>query len=411
MPTHVTGELGDATTGFPAPLARELRAESVQSLGRGTSPARVWRVTTPHAVLAVKVLRRGAGLVDGQDIGSFLKEPAQLQRVRRELPRLAPHVVDVLGVWQQTAWAAYAMPFVAGAPAVAPAVPRHEAHGRLNEVFTVLTEHGYARTRRTSGEDLSRHDLSRVRRRLWLLRRHLHRELLEGPRITVNGASCRPLVPLLHAIEGDASLSRLLRPRVVSYPVHGELDLADLLAPAASASFTLLDPRGTQGYRDPVEDFARALFSMTTLDRCTTSGVRLWRSAPSGRRPASYVLRAADPYEGYAAMGTWFVDMLGDLPFGAELTRIDPRWRVRLAFAHGFHALVEATARLSAPPPDDGGGRARTPVTLATAFCALGLRLLEAAIAGARQSPGTLPDVSTGLDDPAGAVWRFGGAR
>jgi hypothetical protein len=340
-------------------------------------------------------------------------------------------VVDVLGVWQQSSWAAYAMPFVPGAPAVAPGRPAHEVQGRLGDMFRVLTEEGYARTRRTSGGDLSRHDLGRVRRRLWLLRKHLRRELLEGPRLVVNGRSVRPLVPLLHAIEGDGRLAALLRPRVVSYPVHGELDLGNVLAdrvagPTGTASaagraerpprFTMIDPRGTQGYRDPVDDFARALFSLTTLDRCMAGGVRLWRTAGTGRgpggvRPTAYVVRAADAHQGYAAVGTWFVDMLGTLPFGVELSRVDPDWRVRLAFAHGFHALVEATSRLASPSPDGPGGRGRSTNTLATAFCALGLRLLESAIAGARQAPRALPDVSTGLDDPTGVVWRFGGPR
>lgn len=394
---------GDA---FPPLLVRELRAESVRPLEPGTSPAQVWRVTTPRDVLAVKVLRRGAGIVDGHDLRSFLKKPAQLRRIHRELPGLSSFYVDVVGVWDHTSWAAYAMPFVEGAAAVSPASPPDQARERLNHVFGVLTEHGYARTRRDRSDDHVRDHLAKIRRRLWVLARRLPRDLLDGPRVVVNDWSCRPLGPLLQEIEGSSTLLRMLRPRLVSYPVHGDLNLGDVLAaPGRPESFTVIDPRGTQSYRDPIDDFAKALFSMTVFDRSLTSGLRVWRTAARPGRPTGYVVRSADPYSRYAAMATAFVEMLGSLPFGSELSRIDPHWRVRLAFFHGFHALAEATWRLS-PRAPRVVGPARDPVTLATGFCALGLRLLEQAMAGSADSGGQLPDVSTGLDDHAGAIWR-----
>ena len=148
---HDAGEA--SVDAFPALLVRELKVESVRPLERGTSPARVWRVTTPSGVLAVKVLRRGAGIIDGHDIRSFLKKPAQLRRIHRELPGLSSFYVDVVGVWDHTTWAAYAMPFVDGVAAVSPASPPEQVRDRLNHVFGVLTEHGYARTRRDRSDE------------------------------------------------------------------------------------------------------------------------------------------------------------------------------------------------------------------------------------------------------------------
>ena len=399
---------GSGVDAFPALLVRELQAESVRPLEAGTGPARVWRVTTPKDVLAVKVLRRGAGIVDGHDIRSFLKKPAQLSRIHRELPGLSSFYVDVVGVWDHTSWAAYAMPFVEGAAAVSPASPPDVAHDRLNHVFGVLTEHGYARTRRDRSDDHVRDHVAKIRRRLWVLARRLPRDLLDGQRIMVNGTSCRPIGPLLQAIEGSSQLLRMLLPRLVSYPVHGDLNLNDVLAsPRRPESFTVIDPRGTQSYRDPIDDFAKALFSMTVFDRSLTSGVRIWRTPARRERPTSYVIRAVDPYSRYADMATMFVEILGRLPFGDELDRVDPHWRVRLAFFHAFHALEEATWRLSPRAPRPAPAAARDPLTLATALCALGLRLLEQAIAGAADDDTALPDVSTGLDDDAGVIWRY----
>jgi hypothetical protein len=99
--------------------------------------------------------------------------------------------------------------------------------------------------------------------------------------------------------------------------------------------------------------------------------------------------------------------MLGSLPFGEELNRVDPHWQVRLAFFHAFHTLGEASWRLSPRAPRAVGAAARDPLTLATGFCAVGLRLLEQAIAGAADSTSRLPDVSTGLDDEMGVIWRY----
>jgi Phosphotransferase enzyme family len=393
---------------FPSLLLRELRAESIRPLEPGTSPARVWRVATPSGVLAVKVLRRGAGIIDGHDIRSFLKKPAQLRRIHRELPGLSSFYVEVVGVWDHTTWAAYAMPFVEGAAAVSPASPPEQARDRLNHVFGVLTEHGYARTRRDRSDDHVRDHVAKIRRRMWVLARRLPRDLLDGPRLVVNGRSCRPLGPLLQAVETDPSLLRKLLPRLVSYPVHGDLQLGDVLAsPGQPESFTVIDPRGTQSYRDPIDDFAKALFSMTVFDRALASGIRIWRTPRRPRRPASYVVRAVDPYTRYAALSTAFVEMLGSLPFGEELNRVDPHWQLRLAFFHAFHTLEEASWRLSPRAPRAIGAAARDPLTLATGFCALGLRLLEQAIAGAAGSTTQLPDVATGLDDEVGVIWRY----
>jgi hypothetical protein len=359
-------------------------------------------------VLAVKVLRRGAGIIDGHDIRSFLKKPAQLRRIHRELPELSSFYVEVVGVWDYTTWAAYAMPFVEGAAAVSPASPPEQACDRLNHVFGVLTEHGYARTRRDRSDDHVRDHVAKIRRRMWVLSRRLPRDLLDGPRVVVNGRSCRPLGPLLQAIETSPTLLRRLLPRLVSYPVHGDLLLGDVLAkPGRPESFTVIDPRGTQSYRDPIDDFAKALFSMTVFDRSLASGVRIWRTPSRTRRPATYVIRSVDPYTRYAALATAFVEMLASLPFGEELSRVDPHWRLRLAFFHAFHTLEEAAWRLSPRGPRTVGKAARDPLTLATGFCALGLRLLEQAIAGAGDSTTQLPDVSTGLDDEPGVIWRY----
>ncbi|HEX8803764.1 MAG TPA: hypothetical protein VF743_06215 [Acidimicrobiales bacterium] len=402
--TELKGRADDV---LPPRLARELQAGDVRPLRPGASPARVWRVATPRGPLAVKVLRRGSGMVDGHDIDSFLQEPAQIHRIHRELPELSSFYVHVVGVWRHTDWAAYAMPFVEGSAAVSPAEPRGEALERLDHVFRVLTEHGYARTRRHApdgrGDDLH---VGRIRRRLWVLQRRLPGELVDGGRLLVNGRSCRPLGPLLQEVERSAALARVLRPNLVSYPVHGDLDLGDVLVhPGHPRSFTLIDPGGTQSYRDPTHDFAKALFGLTVLDRSLASGLRIWRLPPRPGRPASYIIRAVDAYRGYPALGRAFVDVLAALPFGAELERVDPYWRVRLAFAHGFHALAEAARRVVDRRPTDVGAAGRSPLTLATGFCALGLRLIEQAIDGT-SSPGTLPDVSTGLDDDARAVWR-----
>jgi hypothetical protein len=406
--TQIDG-LGGSVEGFPAELVRELQATAVRPLPRGTSPARVFRVTSPEGDLAVKVLHQGAGIAPGQGIEQFLQEPAQLQRVRREVPSLARFFVSVLGVWRQMEWAAYAMPYVAGSTAVSPTSAPADARDRLRRAFGTLTEYGYARTRTSAPGSVRPHDISELRRRLWILHRGVPRELLEGRPLKVNSRWVRPLEPLLQFIEGDRQLLARIQPRVVSYPVHGDLDLANMLTPAGSPSFTLIDPRGTRGYCDPVDDFARTLLSMTCVDRLTASGVRVWRTAPRGRRPLMYQFRSVEPDRAsYARLGPWFVDMLGSLPFGEELTRVDPYWRVRLAFSHAVQTLLEAPARLSARTPPPAAPGAPSPQKLATAYTALGLRLLEQAVAATARGGTDLPDISTGIDDDTRVVWRWG---
>ena len=394
---------------FPAQLARELDAETVLPLKPGgDSPARLWKVTAGKDVLAVKVLQRGAGMIDGHDTQSFLQKPAQIQRLHRELPHLSPFYVDVVGVWDHPDWAAYAMPFVDGGAAVTPQSPPGLVCDRLGLVFGVLTEHGYGRTRGSRAlAQLRDLHLGRIRRRLWVLERHVRRELLDGPPILVNGRRCRPLGQLLQAIESNTALVNLLRPGVVSYPVHGDLGLGNVRErPGHPESFTVIGPVGTRAYRDPIYDFAKALFSMTIFDRAMASGLRIWRLPGRGRQPTSYIIRAVDAYREYSAMALPFVDMLASLPFGEELERTDPHWRLRLAFSQGFHALAEAGRHLTAPAPEPRRAGGRDPVTLTTGLCGLGLRLLEQAIAAARRSSTDLPDISTQLDEDTAVIWR-----
>lgn len=333
------------------PTVADLRIVSAVTDPAGGSSATVWRVCTEEGRrLVVKTLTERDGLVDGHDLGTFLRKPRQIAAVHRELPGLSPYYTRVIGHWQGPGWAAYAMPHHDGDPVTRPLDgPQPDVDGVLSDVgaaLRVVTERGYAQRSWPAAPDhfVTTH-LSRVRRRLPMLHRHLPAELLADQPIVVNGRRCRPLTRLLAEVSADDTLLATLRPGRLAFPVHGDLHLGNLLLRRGGADpdFTVLDPRGVLTPWDPVYDFAKSLFGLTVFERAITGGLRVGRPARSG----GYTVAFMDDRDGYLAAARRFVPALAELPYLRHLDRVDPNWRTRLRFAHACHCLAESACRLS----------------------------------------------------------------
>jgi aminoglycoside phosphotransferase (APT) family kinase protein len=366
------GATAGPVAAVPAPVLAGLRVRDAVAEPGGGSSATVWRVGTADGRrLAVKVLAHRDGLVDGHDLGTFVRKPRQIAAVRRALPGLRPYYTEVLGQWRGDGWAAYAMPAHDGRPITAP-LDRGDVGTFLRDataVFGVLTEHGYARRTFPAPPDhFTRTHLDRIHRRLPLLRAHLPADLFADAPIVVNGRRCAPLSKLLDALAGRAAE---LRPARLGYPVHGDLNLGNLLLRNGSpeAEFTVLDPRGVLAPWDPVYDFGKALFSLTVFERAIGTGFAVHGHDVAFR----------DDRTGYATAAAAFPDALAALPYFRDLDRVDPGWRTRLAFAHACHCLAEAACRLSDRRPRVYGAvrGADACVLLATGLLLHGIRLLD----------------------------------
>jgi Phosphotransferase enzyme family len=375
----------DRVAGPPAEVRRALGARAGRLLEGGGSPARLWSVQAGSGErLVVKVLHGRDGSVDGHDLRTFELKPRQIRMVHARLPGLSPSYARVVGRWRGPGWAAYAMPHYAGRAVTAPldrAVPDLAAfQDDLRRVFELLTVEGYAVDRRPAPPDHFRAlHVDRLRRRLPLLRRHLDPGLF-GDRVMVNGRLCRGLPALLEALGTDDRLGRGLQPGRLSFPVHGDLNLGNLLV--GDDGFVVLDPRGTLAPWDPVYDLAKSLFSLTVFEQALARGFTLRSGRQADGTPSWEVaLRAGHP--GYLTAAAGFIPFLESLSFAAELDRDDPDWRRRLLLTHAVHCLAEAACRLSDRKP-----RAYGPVAgwaacrlLATGLVLVGLLLLEDLVA------------------------------
>ena len=344
-----------ASADIPAPVVAALDLADAVVDPAGGSSATVWRARTgPGARLVVKALAERDGLVDGHDLETFVRKPRQIAAVHRELPGLSPYYTSVVGCWRGPGWAAYAMPHHDG-QAITRQLdgPRPDVDGFLCDVgavLRVLTDAGYARRSWPAppGHFAVMH-LDRVRRRLPMLRRHLPARLFTAEPIVVNGRRCRSLPRLLAEVGADNTLLAALQPGRLAFPVHGDLNLGNLLVRrgAPDPDFTVIDPRGVLAPWDPVYDVAKSLFSLTSFERAITGGLVIDRAIRSRPHVGGYTVSFADDREGYLTAAERFIHVLGNLPYFRTLDRVDPNWRIRLRFAHAFHCLAESACRLS----------------------------------------------------------------
>jgi hypothetical protein len=335
-------------TVLPVEVRSALGVRSASPVHGGGSPARLWLTERWSGErLMVKELTSRDGSVDGHDLGSFVRKPQQMRAVHARLPGLSPSYAQVVGEWHGPDWAAYAMPVYPGRPVTEPLdgddadVPAF--FGTLDRVFRVLTGSGYAVVGAPAPPDHFRSThLDRLRRRLPLLRRHLEPELFSD-RVVVNGRPCRTLPGLVAALDSDERLQASLRPGRLAFPVHGDLNLGNLLVDGDA--FVVLDPRGVLEPWDPVYDFAKSLFSLTVFEQALAVGLSVRRSRDG------YLVAPTELRRGFAAAAAGFLPFLDQLPYAAELDRVDPGWRRRLLVSHAVHCVAEAACRLSDRTP------------------------------------------------------------
>jgi hypothetical protein len=381
----------------PGIAAARLGLQLIASLPGGGTPATVWLARDSTGELAaMKLLLSGAGTVDGHDLVSFMRKPRQISRVHRDLPGLSANYVRLRGTASGHGWACYAMEWCPGLPLAQYLADRPGSGQPLIErILRRLTEEGYVRRSEACPQshfELVHH--ARFDRRRWLLRKHLGSEIVDWP-VVVNDRWCVPAGVLLQRISCDRALAQTLCPGRLYYPVHGDLNLGNVLVDwdgvgdrIDAASFTVIDPRGVSHCWDVVYDLAKMLFSMTAYETAIRSGFRLrsWRSAHA---VPSFEVVPRDVSPTLPGLAHSFAPLLETLPFArVELERHDPHWRTRLVYVHAMHYLAESACRLSDTSPRRVNGLSGVAARrhLALGLFLLGTLLLNVAFAGGRRT-------------------------
>lgn len=391
--TGVPSSEADVLDRIPPEVRGELRLRRALPLTGGGTPAHVYMCEDADAeAVVVKVLHAWPGVVDGHDLGSFLRKPTQISRVHRELPGLAPYYVPLVGQWRGPDWGAYAMPRVDGVP---PTTLLHDGKrgeqrflATLGSVFTVLGTHGYAADAVPAppGHGFGTH-LDRLSRRLPLLRERLG-PLVDESELRVNGRTVPGARELLRRAAARPDVLAAVEPARLYFPVHGDLNLGNLMVRPAGepgpgrvggARFTVLDPRGIEEHWDPVYDAAKALFSLTLFDAAMSGGFVIGQDGSGGRD-----VRMRRPLPAYGRAAAGLPALLDTVEFFHGLGRTDPLWRRRLLYTHAFHVLSESACRLSDRTdrafPGVAGETARR--ELALGLYLSGLLLLEDLLSG-----------------------------
>lgn len=388
-------------------LFSELGARDPILLAGGGSPALVWaaRSATGEPIV-IKFLDAAAGLVDGHDLPTFRLKPRQIAHVHARAPGVSPWYVQVIGEWHGQGMAAYVMPHYRGESASnalngqAADLPGFLATLRM--VLRTLTDEGYSAAEWTGDVAyFHRRYLQRVWRRLPLLRSHLDNGLLDGAGARVNGRWRPSLSQLLSRLTSDHDLLSRIAPARLHFPLHGDLNLGNLLVHADG--FTVVDPRGTLSPWDSVYDMAKIVFSLTVYEPAMAGGFEIVRRTAADGLPA-YRLELRHPRTASLAAASALPALLDGLPFFRHLDHVDPWWRQRLAFAHALHCLAEAACRLSDRKslclPGGPQGWAAC-LELANGLLLTGICLLDDVLTA---QPSVTPPALREIADPVGAA-------
>lgn len=354
--------------GVAGAVARSQGLSPVRDLDGGGSGAQSLLARSPEGrLLVVKVCADRADAVDGHDIGTFRRKRAQVEHLRRALPGLARHYPPMRAALEGDGWSATVTNFVPGldlvsyAEAQGPAAAQQE----LRAVWATLADTGYRPTSQPAAAGHGwRQYAERIERRLPLLRTAVPTPLLDGESVVIAG---RRVPGLIRTLDRLFALSACGDGAVTAAPVHGDLNLRNVVVPSPSSRtgvrFQLLDPRGTLADWDPIYDLAKIVFTLTWFDDLMHDRVQVLPDT-SG---TGWTLYQA------ARHRAWLGLLVDDLPaMTTECGASHPGGLQQLLFAHATHVLAEAACRVS-----DTAQPARAAARRATALLAVGILLVD----------------------------------
>lgn len=313
----------------------------------GGSNATVRRFESGGLSYVVKYVRTGTELVDGHDARTLAVKADQLALLRRQCPGLAGRLVEPVDGYRGHDGTALVMPYYDGQPLRSLLDDRDTPVpllSMLGRVVGHLVEHGYTTWRVPADRGtFARLHLDRVTRRLPVVRRFLPGELL-APDLVVNGERGVGIDRLLVRLQARPRLLDLLDPPWLHTPVHGDLNLGNVLLRGddAVAEYVVLDPRGVLVPWDVGYDFAKLQFSLVGLDNGMRYGFQIHRAATGFE-----VRIRAGQVDTYDDAADQFAGVLAGIPAVAHLVADDPHWQLRLEFSVAMHALAEAGCRIS----------------------------------------------------------------
>jgi len=261
---------------------------------------------------------------------------------------------------------------------------------RLQRVLDFLFIHGYAHTITVSYPEYSTNAyISRVKRRLQYLLRTELKPIVLADELVVNGVKCFNPIVLLDRIEASENLRRAINPPKLYFPLHGDLNLRNLLIKNQFDEaedndlghyIHLLDPRGEITQWDISYDIGKMFFSVSLFEALQDSSFTIDYSCES-KFPKVTVQASSNWLTHFEAVLTAFCTALNRAStFRTMLEREEPLWQHRLLFVHACHTLAEAACRVSAHTRDPGVeeiGIFRTGLNHAAILYALGALMLD----------------------------------
>ncbi|GAA3754274.1 HAD-IA family hydrolase [Salinactinospora qingdaonensis] len=252
-------------------LTDELHATIEEEVTEGGSPARLLRLSMPDGTRQVLKLQvEMPGAVDGHDLESFRVKLRQIDKLRADAPRLGEVYTEKLREFHGGDWSAYTMPYYPNediAACIRGQEPRAgEFFDRFDVIMSALAERGWRLSKsRSEPGQISEIHSDRLKRRFWLLDRHLAGEFTDRDRLVVNGVPCRHPLQIADILKERPELTHHIDATRLYFPAHGDLNTRNLLITGKNGDqpmIRIIDPRGTLQNWDIVYDWGKVLFDL-----------------------------------------------------------------------------------------------------------------------------------------------------
>lgn len=331
----------------------------------GGSPAKLEVINTKYGnILRKTVIDRG---YEGNGIPKLRNEVDFIKMIKQEYPKFGAFYPEIYDEQESVGRLFYEMEYFPESPNVADGIANliilpKDFFPALDYLLSVGLEDVIRPTSRLLTEQQSSTNLDalylqRARDRMLKLRDNPYgfdfpvdgyfdiNSLFSKEKLIINGKELLP--PLLILEKIDAKFKDVLKPRIESICLHGDLTLSNVIYIKNRKLLKLVDPRGYYGYWDPIYDFGKIKFTLSGFRKLVIKEFDLL--VVNNGSINIFSLKLNGNFKGIknlSRINYLYIKHLGKSKYFEYIKEKEPFWEERILFSEAIHYFSDIPFRL-----------------------------------------------------------------